>query len=206
MSTPAAKKQKITPKAGKSPAQLFPRVHMKNGLRYENSSDQTFALACLTVGFDLVGFDGFLEDTAWAHPQAKANLRWLIKRRSQAMEAAKNNDQKLVFAILETLQIARQLVETDDAIRPLAQLGSRFKQGRKPGVKGPLRRALESLVKSEPKVPAAKAWQILREKRPSQMEFTGSRPELREVWLKGKKLAEWPHFQKLLSQVKKDFR
>lgn len=203
---PATPIKTASNRARKKAAQLFPRSVGKNGLAYESKADHTFALICLTVGFDLPAFDDFLEKTNWSTSAAKANLQWFIARRSQAIEAARANDRKLLRAILETLQIARQLVESDDVIRPLAQLGSKFKQGRKQGTKGPLRIAVENLVKKDPKISAANAWQTLKQSAPAQMEFTGSRPELREVWLKNKKLAEWPYFQKLLSLVKSELK
>lgn len=186
--------------------QLFPRELGVNGWAYRDREQHIFALKAQIFGFDLLGFDDFLEKEKSTTSVSRANQRWFIARRSQALEAARANDRQLLRSILETLHIARQFVQSDEVTVPLAQLGSRFKRGRKQGTRGPLRIAVENLVKKDPKISADNAWQKLQESAPAQMEFTGSRPEFREVWLKDKRLSEWPYFKKLLSRAKSELK
>jgi hypothetical protein len=77
-------------------------------------------------------------------------------------------------------------IEVLSKLVPMAQLGSKFKNGRKPGTIGPLRQYVRKYMGQHPKATAAEVWAALKAKPPKGIEVCDSaRKDLRHVTTAG---------------------
>lgn len=183
---------------------LFARRLSSDGWVYDDKTEHAFALACSVWGFSLVAFDDFLEATDWSTPGAQANLKYFLKRRSEAIAAFTGKNLRLMRAIIEGLATQQELIQTDAALRPKAKHGSKF-VGRKPGAGGPVRAAIAKILKANPKYKTEEIWQKLEDHPPRAMEFHGEGQD-RHIWTDGHGATGWHQFQTLVSEEKAKLR
>jgi hypothetical protein len=177
--------------------QLFPRDLSPKGWVYRDRNEHFFALKARVLGFDLLGFDDFLERELTG-PNCADVLAWLMKRRGQARDAIDKGNLPLGRAIVEMLHVYYQLVRREDVLLPKARHGSKF-VGKKRGASGPVRKAIAKVLKLNPALKTEDVWQTLTDKPPKGMDFHGDGKD-RHIWTDQRGPTGWHQFQNLVSE------
>lgn len=175
------------------------------GWIYETPSEARFCMYANLVGFNQVAFDTFVEEQRWDSPVAKKNLLWVLALRTQALSAFKAKNYPLMRANFETLNLYRQFLEEDGRLRDVAKLGLKFKQGRKPGAIGQVRKAITRALKANPQLKTEGVWKELKDHRPRGFEFYGVGKE-RYIWTESQGVTTWHRFQTIVSEEKAKLR
>ncbi len=114
-----------------SGTKLFDRRQLPTGRwLYANREEQSFCRrAVFYFGFDLPGFDTFLESCIWESQKATETRIDLLEKRAAALNAYISGNLEVVRAWLNFLECAWHHILRDEYVTPLARVGKASSEG-----------------------------------------------------------------------------